>query len=64
MPFVGNIIETALSDFGRLIRDNRVFVDKSGLIGQFIDGSAVSLMTRPRRSVILILKMTFIFKIK
>jgi len=49
MAFIGHKIETTSDNFGSLIRNNCLLVDKSMIINEFIHGPTASLITRPRR---------------
>src|SRR5437016_5506735 len=49
MPLVGKKIETTLSNFGELVRENCLLVDKTLMIKEFVEGLATTLITRPRR---------------
>lgn len=49
MPLIGHKIETTNDNFGDLIRENCLLVDKTLMIKEFIDGKKVSLVIRPRR---------------
>ena len=49
MSLVGHKIETTSANFGGLVQDNCLLVDKTLMIKEFFDGQKVSLITRPRR---------------
>lgn len=49
MPLVGHKIETTSDNFGGLVRENCLLVDKTLMIKEFIEGKKVSLIVRPRR---------------
>lgn len=49
MPIVGNKIETTSDNFGGMVRDGCLLVDKTLMIKEFFEGQKVSLITRPRR---------------
>ncbi|HVY53097.1 MAG TPA: AAA family ATPase, partial [Gammaproteobacteria bacterium] len=50
MPIVGQKIQTSSANFGKLVRNGCLLVDKSLMIKEFMDGEEVSLITRMRRS--------------
>jgi len=49
MPIVGRKIETTSDNFGGMVRDGCLLVDKTLMIKEFFEGQKVSLITRPRR---------------
>lgn len=51
MPIVGNSkrICTSISNFGDLVRDQWLLVDKTLMIKDFLGGEPISIVTRPRR---------------
>ncbi len=49
MPLVGHTIETTTAIFSNMVINNRLLVDKTLMIKEFIEGKTVSLITRPRR---------------
>ena len=49
MAFIGKKIETSCDNFGDLIRENCLIVDKTMFIKEFILDQKISLITRPRR---------------
>lgn len=49
MPVVGKNIEIIIDDFGTMVRENYLLIDKTLMIRSFIEGQKVSLITRPRR---------------
>src|SRR3990167_6219177 len=49
MPLIGQKIETTTDNFGDMVRENCLLVDKTLMIKAFLDGQKVSLITRPRR---------------
>ncbi len=49
MPLVGHKIEITHANFGDMVRDDCLLVDKTLLIKDFLTGQKVSLITRPRR---------------
>jgi hypothetical protein len=49
MPLLGYKIETTTDNFARMVRKNRLLVDNSLMIKEFLEGQDVSLITRPRR---------------
>src|SRR5437773_2561097 len=49
VPLMGHKIETTSDNFGALVRENCLLVDKTLMIKEFMDGKKVSLIVRPRR---------------
>lgn len=49
MSFVGQKINTSSDNFAALVRDQCLLVDKTLMIKEFMTGTTVSLVTRPRR---------------
>lgn len=49
MPLVGTRIETSSENFGQMVRDNCLLVDKTLLIKEFWENQKTSLIIRPRR---------------
>ncbi|HVY53967.1 MAG TPA: AAA family ATPase [Gammaproteobacteria bacterium] len=50
MPIIGSKIETTHANFGNMVTQNCLLVDKTKLIKEFWGGQQVSLITRMRRS--------------
>src|SRR3990167_4886154 len=49
MPLIGYKIETTSDNFGDLVRENCLLVDKTLMIKEFLEGKKTSLVIRPRR---------------
>ena len=49
MPLLGHKIEITNANFGRMVRDRCLLVDKTLMIKDFFEGKIVSLILRPRR---------------
>jgi len=49
MPLIGQKIETSNDNFGDMVRENCLLVDKTLMIKQFWEGKKISLIVRPRR---------------
>src|SRR3990167_3383468 len=49
MPLIGHKIETTSDNFGDLVRENCLLVDKTLMIKEFLEGKKTSLIVRPRR---------------
>src|SRR3990167_6400502 len=49
MPLIGYKIETTSYNFGDLVRENCLLVDKTLMIKEFLEGKKTSLVIRPRR---------------
>lgn len=50
MPIVGNKIETTSDNFGRMVKNDCLLIDKTMMIKDFLEGKDSSLILRPRRS--------------
>lgn len=49
MPIIGKKIDTTSANFGNMLENNCLIVDKTRMIKEFIEGKEVSLIVRPRR---------------
>ena len=49
VPLVGRRIETTSDNFGAMVQENALLVDKTLMIKEFLEGQKVSLIVRPRR---------------
>lgn len=49
MPLVGKKLEVSVSIFGKRVREDLLLVDKTLMIKEFFEGTAISLLLRPRR---------------